>query len=97
MILPYKKVTRIDIVQEIFEGLQKSECSLSDSSWDLVETERYSQSTWDGDDNHQILKANNDEAQKEAKNAYDKAKVTKQELRHYEDQRIEYFKTHKKE
>ena len=96
MIPPYTKITRIDIDQEVLAKLQESECALHRESWDLVEQERYSQATWDGDENHQILKANNDEAQVEAKNAKDNAKVKRDELRAYEDERIEWFRTHKK-
>ena len=95
MIPPYKKITRIDIDAETFEKFMKSECSFHEESWDIVEQERYSQATWDGDANHQILKANLDEAQTLSKNHYDKANIAKRELRQYEDERIEYFRTHK--
>jgi hypothetical protein len=77
-------VTRIDIIQEVFDKLMKSECAMHSDSWEIVEDGRKSEATWAGDENHQILKATFDEREMEAKNANIKRKIALNELRDYE-------------
>jgi len=84
MIKPSIKVVRIDVDNLIFEQFMKSDCAFSDSSWDIVEDSRYSQATFAGDENYQLLKANYDEADILAKNANTIRKVKLNELRDYE-------------
>ena len=83
-ISPSETVTRIDVIKSVFEQFMRSDCSFSDSSWELVEADRKSEATWRGDENHQLLKANFDEAEVEAKAANVKRKMRLNELREYE-------------
>ena len=81
MIPPYKKVIRFDILAVRAEELLKS---IPENEVDLVEDDRWSQATWDGDDNYQVLKAQLDERTVLAKNALAKKRIAENELREYE-------------
>ena len=83
MIKPHTIVTRIDVIQDRLNQLIKD---FADENWEVIEDGRQSESTWSGDANHQILKANYDEAEVEAKSANIKRKIKLNELRDYERQ-----------